>query len=101
MPHASDAAYFNGQSGVQYPEIADVYSAYWASFVVSGDPNRYARSDSTKWELYDIVDGKDGKELLVNRPSEGGPKMELEKEGINMEQCAWWRDETRAARLNK
>lgn len=101
VPHASDGAYFNGQSGAQFPEISDIYSAYWASFVVSGDPNRYAKAGSAKWEIYDVTNGKDGKELVVNKPSEGGPKMELEKEGINMEQCSWWRDETRAARLNK
>jgi carboxylesterase type B len=101
VPHASDGAYFNGNDGTQFPEIAEIYSAYWASFVVSGDPNRYAVSGSAKWETYDVAGGKEGMELVVNRPSEGGPKMENESEGIRMEQCAWWRDESRAARLNK
>jgi acetylcholinesterase len=101
VPHASDAPYFNGQEGVQFPEIAEIYSSYWASFVVSGDPNRYAREGSAKWELYEVANGAEGMELVVNTPSEGGPKMENEKEGIRMEQCKWWRDDARALRLNK
>jgi acetylcholinesterase len=98
VPHASDASYANGQAGTQYPEIADIYSAYYASFVVSGDPNTYAFSGSAKWEKYS---GTGGKQLVVNPPPEGGPKMEDEAEGIRMEQCAWWRDDERAVRLNK
>jgi acetylcholinesterase len=101
VPHASDAPYFNGIEGVQYPEISEIYSSYWASFVVSGDPNRYAREGSAKWELYNVAGGKEGMELVVNPSSEGGPKMENEKDGIRMEQCQWWRDESRAPRLNK
>jgi acetylcholinesterase len=98
VPHASDASYANGQAGTQYPEIADIYSAYYASFIVSGDPNTYAFAGSAKWEKYS---GTGGKQLVVNPPPEGGPKMEDEAEGIRMEQCAWWRDDERAVRLNK
>jgi acetylcholinesterase len=101
VPHASDGPYFNGQETAQFPEIAQIYSSYWASFVVSGDPNTHARNGSAKWETYTVADGQEGKELVVNRPSEGGPKMEMESEGIRMEQCKWWRDETRAERINK
>lgn len=101
VPHASDNAYFQGQSNAQYPEIAEIYSSYWASFIVSGDPNTYARNDSTKWETYNPGDGYQGWELAVSRPSEGGPTMEMEKDAIRMAQCAWWRDESRAVRLNK
>ena len=98
VPHASDASYFNGQAGTQYPEIADIYSSYFASFVVSGDPNTYADSRAGKWETYS---GTAGSHLVVNPPEQGGPRMEAEAEGIRMEQCAWWRDEERAKRLNK
>jgi acetylcholinesterase len=101
VPHASDGPYFNGQETAQFPEIAEIYSAYWASFVVSGDPNAYARTGSAKWETYDVTGGQEGRELVVNRPSEGGPKMEMESEGIRMDQCKWWRDESRAERINK
>ncbi|KAF2993434.1 hypothetical protein E8E13_000922 [Curvularia kusanoi] len=98
VPHASDSAYFNGQAGTQYPEIADIYSSYWASFVVSGNPNTYADARAAKWELYN---GTSGSHLVVSPPDQGGPKMELESAGIRMEQCAWWRDEARQIRLNK
>lgn len=98
VPHASDALYFNGNVGTQYPEIADIYSSYWASFVVAGDPNSFASAGAPTWEKYT---GTGGKQLVVNPPTRGGPKMEDEKEGIRMEQCAWWRDEERAKRLNK
>jgi acetylcholinesterase len=101
VPHASDSAYFQGQSSAQYPEIAETYASYWASFIVSGDPNTYAREGSTKWETYNPGNGYEGKELAVSPPSEGGPVMEMEKNAIRMEQCAWWRDESRAGRLNK
>lgn len=100
VPHASDAAYFNGQQGTQYPEIADLYSAYWASFVVSGDPNTFAASDAPMWEKYAGAE-KNGTLLVVNPPEKGGAIMEKEGEGIRMEQCRWWRDEDRATRLNK
>jgi acetylcholinesterase len=78
-----------------------MYSAYWASFIISGDPNLYACKGSAKWEKYEVSGGKEGRELAVNRPTRGGPVMEDEKNGIRMEQCKWWRDEARAVRLNK
>lgn len=98
VPHASDASYFNGQMGTQYPDIADIYSAYYASFVVSGDPNTFKVASAPTWEVYEKVGGR---QLVVNPPTNGGPKMENESEGVRMEQCAWWRDEGRAVRLNK
>lgn len=100
VPHASDAAYFNGQARTQYPEIADLYSAYWASFVASGDPNTHAAAGAPTWEKYTGAE-KNGMQLVVNPPDKGGAIMEKEEEGIRMEQCRWWRDEDRAMRLNK
>ncbi|KAF1942836.1 alpha/beta-hydrolase [Clathrospora elynae] len=99
VPHASDALYFNGQVGTQFPEIAEVYSAYWASFIASGDPNTYKMGSVATWEKYE--GSGNGRLLVVSPPTQGGAKMEDEKEGIRMEQCAWWRDEDRAKRLNK
>ncbi|CAO2651396.1 Nn.00g039660.m01.CDS01 [Neocucurbitaria sp. VM-36] len=101
IPHASDAAYFNGQVGTQYPEIADLYSAYWASFVVSGDPNTFAKAGAVRWEKYEVGNGNVGKELVVSPPNKGGVQMEEENKGVRMDQCEWWRDEDRAKRLNK
>lgn len=101
VPHASDSAYFNGAPEAEYPEIADIYSAFWASFIVSGDPNTHSRAGSAKWETYDVAQGKMGRQLVVNRLSAGGPQMEDESVAIRMEQCRWWRDDARAKRLNK
>jgi acetylcholinesterase len=98
VPHASDAPYFNGQTGTQFPEIADLYSAYWASFVVSADPNTYAAPGAVAWEKYL---GLGGKELVVSPPDKGGVQMEEERLGVRMEQCAWWREGEREKRLNK
>jgi carboxylesterase type B len=98
VPHASDSSYFNGQANTQYPEIADMYSAYWASFIVSGDPNTYALAGSATWEQYE---GTGSRQLVVNPPTLGGTMMEDEATAIRMKQCAWWRDPERAARLNK
>ena len=98
VPHASDSSYFNGQANTQYPVIADMYSAYWASFIVSGDPNTYALPGSATWEQYE---GTGSRQLVVNPPTMGGAMMEDEGTAIRMEQCAWWRDPERAARLNK
>jgi acetylcholinesterase len=101
VPHASDGSYFNGQDGTQYPEIAETYAAYWSSFVVSGDPNTYSKIGSAYWDTYEVGEGRAYAELVVNRPSHGGPVMEDERKAIRMEQCAWWRDRERAMRLNK
>ncbi|KAL5119311.1 hypothetical protein ACEQ8H_002798 [Pleosporales sp. CAS-2024a] len=101
VPHASDSAYFQGKASAQFPEIADLWSAYWASFIVSGDPNTYARNGSAEWETYQPGDGYAGRQMAVNRPSEGGPRMENERDTIRMQQCQWWRDDARAVRINK
>lgn len=98
VPHASDSSYFNGQANTQFPEIADLYSAYWASFVVSGDPNTYRIGGAAIWEKYE---GAGTRQLVINPPAQGGAMMEDEAAGIRMEQCAWWRDPEREKRLNK
>ncbi|PVI04415.1 alpha/beta-hydrolase [Periconia macrospinosa] len=98
VPHASDAPYFNGLSNVQFPPISDLYSSYYASFIVSGDPNKYSIENAVKWERYtDVGSG----ELVVGNEARGGVKMEAEKDGIRMEQCKWWRDEERMVRMFK
>ncbi|OAL54991.1 alpha/beta-hydrolase [Pyrenochaeta sp. DS3sAY3a] len=98
VPHASDAPYFNGKEDTQYPEISEIYSAYWASFVVSGDPNKFKQDGAKRWEKYP---SKNSQELVVNPLDKGGVHMEDESQGIRMKQCAWWRDKARADRLNK
>lgn len=98
VPHASDAPYFNGLSNVQFPPLADLYSSYYASFVVSGDPNKYAIEGAVNWKPYT---GVGSGELVVGNEARGGVKMEEEKEGIRMEPCSWWRDEERMLRMFK
>ncbi|KAF1961881.1 alpha/beta-hydrolase [Byssothecium circinans] len=98
VPHASDAPYFNGLTTVQYPDIADLYSSYYASFVVSGNPNKFKNAKAPDWEKYTHV-GRN--EIRVGNQERGGVGMEEEKAGIRMEQCKWWRDEARMLRLNK
>lgn len=95
VPHASDGVYYNGNPNAQYPEIAAMYSSYWASFIVSGDPNTYARAGAPTWKEYKA---EGGRQLVVNPD---GPKMEDERDGVRMEQCRWWRDAERMKRLNK
>ncbi|CAI6337257.1 unnamed protein product [Periconia digitata] len=98
VPHAADSPYFNGLSNVQFPPIADLYSSYYASFIVSGDPNRYAIESAVSWKPYT---GVGSEELVVGNEERGGVKMEQEEEGIRMEQCSWWRDEERMVRMFK
>lgn len=98
VPHASDSVYFNGLAGTQYPQISDIYSSYYASFVISGDPNTHAIAGAPMWNTYS---GVNGSHLVVSPPEQGGPHMELESGGIRMEQCAWWNNEEREKRLNK
>ncbi|KAF2634440.1 alpha/beta-hydrolase [Massarina eburnea CBS 473.64] len=98
VPHASDAAYFNGLTNVQFPDIADIYSSYYASFVVSGDPNRFKSKKAPLWEDYTNV----GRTVLrVGNEGRGGVGMEEEKAGIRTTECKWWRDEARMLRMNK
>ncbi|EUC42480.1 hypothetical protein COCMIDRAFT_103441 [Bipolaris oryzae ATCC 44560] len=98
IPHASDSLYFNGQLSTQFPEISVLYSAYWASFVVSGDPNTHRVANAAVWEKYE---GAGSKQLVVSPPDQGGAYMEDEGVAIRMEQCKWWRDPEREKRLNK
>jgi carboxylesterase type B len=98
IPHASDSRYFNGSPDVEFPDIAEMYSSYWASFVVSGDPNKYAAKGAPQWTEYKgLGDGL----LKVGSWNGTGTGMEEEGEGIRMEACAWWRDPERMERLKK
>lgn len=98
VPHASDHGYFNGHVNTQFPEIAEIYHSYYASFVVSGDPNTYKSAKAPKWDRY----WHEGSaQLAVSNAERGGVVMEEERKGIRMQECKWWRDEARMKRLNK
>ncbi|KAF2686320.1 alpha/beta-hydrolase [Lentithecium fluviatile CBS 122367] len=98
VPHASDAQFFNGNPHVRHPHISDIYSAYYSSFIVNGDPNSHKTKDSPKWERYEHLGGK---ELKVSNEERGGVHVENESDGIRMRQCGWWRDEERMLRAYK
>ncbi|KAF1970784.1 para-nitrobenzyl esterase [Bimuria novae-zelandiae CBS 107.79] len=98
VPHASDHGYFNGHTNVEYPDIAEIYHSYYASFVISGDPNTYKSPKAPKWDRYWKVGSG---QLAVGNTARGGVVMEEERKGIRMRECAWWRDEARMKRLNK
>lgn len=98
IPHASDTAFFNGNPNVHHPHLSEIYSAYFASFIVSGDPNTFKASKSPKWERYEKLGGK---QLVVGTKERGGVYMEREEEGIRMRPCQWWRDEKRMLRMYK
>jgi carboxylesterase type B len=98
VPHASDAQFFNGNPDVRHPHLSDIYSAYFASFVVYGSPNIRKAVDVPEWEKYE---GLGGKQLVVGSEQRGGVKLEDEGEGIRMRECAWWRDAERMGRLYK
>jgi len=98
VPHASDAGYFQGFPNSQFPEISEVYPAYWASFIVTGDPNTHRLGSTSEWEKYE---GAGARQLVVRPRTNGGVKMEEEGTAIGLEQCAWWNDPVRASRLNK
>ncbi|KAL5383670.1 hypothetical protein DPSP01_005775 [Paraphaeosphaeria sporulosa] len=98
VPHASDHGYFNGHVNTQFPEIAEIYHSYYASFVVSGDPNTHKSAKAPKWDRY----WQEGSaQLAVSNAERGGVAMEEERKGIRMQECKWWRDEERMKRLNK
>jgi acetylcholinesterase len=98
VPHASDAQFFNGNPNVRHPHLSDIYSAYYASFIVSGDPNVFKTQDSPTWDRYEKLGGK---QLKVGSEQRGGVHVESEDDGIRARQCRWWMDEERVGRLYK
>jgi carboxylesterase type B len=100
IPHAADSKYFNGLPDVEHPDISYLYHAYYASFVVSGDPNIFSAQGSPYWEQYNDSRGKGHGLQLVVSPN-GMTGMEKEMDGMRFEQCQWWRQPDRMRRLNK
>ncbi|KAJ4355904.1 uncharacterized protein N0V89_003929 [Didymosphaeria variabile] len=104
IPHTSDTKYTwaetlqGGTKGVQYPEVGNLLHAYFADFVVSGSPNGRQSQEAPEWAKY--VDG--GKKLPgLQLRIEAFGNSRVEGDGIRRIQCEWWRDEERAARLEK
>ena len=98
VPHASDEQYFIGNTNTEYPSLSDTYSSYFASFVVSGNPNTYALIGSPEWAIYN---GTARSQLVVSTPDQGGLRMSREDDSLRSEQCAWWMNDERSTSLHR
>ncbi|KAF2853737.1 alpha/beta-hydrolase [Plenodomus tracheiphilus IPT5] len=114
IPHTADTKYTwvepyssNRTIGVQYPDVGALLHAYFANFVGSGDPNlgvgtRRLREEGRwvpVWPGYrdEVGEGREGLQVVIRPFGESG----VESDGRRRLQCEWWRDEGRAARLEK
>jgi hypothetical protein len=104
IPHTADTKYTwaepAGAGGVQYPDVgSDLLLPYFSDFVAFGNPNGGNRTGLPMWPKY------------VDNQAEGMPGLQLrmepfgntrvEGDGIRRTQCEWWREESRAIRLEK
>ncbi|KAF1915779.1 Alpha/Beta hydrolase protein [Ampelomyces quisqualis] len=104
VPHTTDTKYTwaepSGRAGVQYPDVGRLLHGYFVDFVVRGDPSAANRSGVPKWPRY--VDGwAEGGLPGLQMRMEAFEYSRVEGDGERRVQCEWWRDEHRAARLEK
>jgi acetylcholinesterase len=104
IPHTADTKYTwaepGGTGGVQYPEVGkQLLNAYFSDFVAHGDPNAGNRTGIPFWPKY-VGRNSHGMPGLVLRMEPFG-NSRVEGDGERWTQCEWWRDESRAARLEK
>lgn len=103
IPHTADTKYTwyegKGAGGVQYPEVGKQLNTYFSDFVVFGDPSAGNRTGLPTWPKYvdENTTGKPGLQLRM----ESFGNSRVEGDAIRREQCEWWRDPQRAARLEK
>jgi acetylcholinesterase len=104
IPHTADTKYTwaeslqGGTKGVQYPEVGELLHGYFTDFVISGNPNGKQSQNAPVWEKY-VDGGKKNPGLQLRVEPFGNSR--IEGDGIRRAQCEWWRDEARAARLEK
>ncbi|EKG16480.1 Carboxylesterase type B [Macrophomina phaseolina MS6] len=105
IPHTADTKYTWAEpagpypQGVQYYEVGTLLHAYFSDFVALGDPNAGNRTGVPKWPRY--VDGyAEGVPGLQLRMEPFG-NTRVEGDAIRRAQLEWWRDESRAGRLEK
>lgn len=106
IPHTADTAYTWNDPDTQYPLISTVYHSYLSSFVLTGDPNTYRYPGSPEWSNYETagygVDTAPAKQLVVQPgPGANSSATQIELDDVRREQCLYWRDPSRAPRLNK
>jgi acetylcholinesterase len=103
-PHTADTKYTwaepAGAGGVQYPEVGkQLLNAYFSDFVAHGDPNAGNRTGIPFWPKYVDKNAEGMPGLMLRMESFGDSRVE--GDGERRKQCEWWRDESRAARLEK
>lgn len=97
VPHTSDTKYTWADKKSAYPETGQIYHAYLASFVTTGNPNTARLEGTPEWPEYDASKGADAEQLLVNP----GDFTVVERDSYRRAQCDFWNDQERANRLNK
>ena len=97
IPHTSDTRYTWASRKVPYTVTGDIYHAYLASFVTTGDPNTARLAGTPEWPIYDASKGAEAEQLIVNP----GNFTVVERDSYRRRQCEFWNSEERAGRLNK
>ncbi|KAL1646098.1 hypothetical protein SLS58_003518 [Diplodia intermedia] len=108
IPHTSDTKYTWAEpagvretGGVQYPDVGKLLHTYFADFVaLGGDPNAGRRDGLPYWPRYTDGWKEEGRPGLQLRMEAFG-QSRVEGDAIRRTQCEWWRDDERAARLDK
>ncbi|KAK4621915.1 hypothetical protein CLAFUR4_07375 [Fulvia fulva] len=97
IPHTSDTRYTWASQQVPFELTGQIYHAYLASFVATGDPNTLRLDGTPEWPQYDGSKGAEAEQLLVNP----GNFTVVERDSYRRAQCDFWNDEERAVRLHK
>ncbi|KAF9873116.1 para-nitrobenzyl esterase [Colletotrichum karsti] len=87
ISHGADVPYGWGEPKTQYPEAGKVLSSYYASFVVTGDPNNLKAQGAAEWRTYSDA-GSDELGWQVNVSPNG---TWIEKDSIRREAMEFWR----------
>ncbi|KAK2046363.1 acetylcholinesterase [Colletotrichum somersetense] len=87
ISHDADVLYAWAEPDTQYPEAGTVLAGYYASFVVSGDPNAYKASNALEWNRYDHP-GSDGLVWQVKVDASG---TRIERDDIRRDALEYWR----------
>lgn len=105
IPHTADTKYTWAEpfdaypTGVQYPDVGTLLQGYFSDFIALGDPNAGNRTGVPKWPKYvdNNAEGIPGLQLRM----EAFGNSRVEGDAIRRKQCEWWRDPSRAGRLEK
>ncbi|KAK7438814.1 hypothetical protein CaCOL14_008368 [Colletotrichum acutatum] len=87
ISHGSDVPYAWAEPDTQYPQAGTTLSRFYASFVVSGDPNEFKAAGAAEWKKYNDP-GSDGLGWQVNVSKN---ETWLEKDDIRREAIEYWR----------